>query len=340
MNSENKKHAFYDNKRIELWKHLPLETPLSIGIDPSTFCNFKCVYCAHSMDEKKYCELYGKPEIMNWETFMLVVDQLKEFPQKIKKIHLECKGEPFCNSSLSRMVKVLKESNVAECIQIITNGYYLTKDLSDELIEAGLDILCISLQGMNSQKYKEICGVDINFENFVENIAYYYNKKNLGRLYIKNIDIALSDDDAEQFYKIFSPIADRVYIEKIAELFEDIDYSNIIKKKEHINKYGEARLESLICSMPFSFMCIFPNGEVRPCSNISAPIKLGNVYEKTLLEMWTGNKRKNFLIAHLKKVMRLTGKICSKCQRPNENMRPEDRLDEQAQYLLNKYSEI
>ena len=47
-----KKAAWGENSRIKLADILPLETPLSIGIEASSICNLKCQYCAQSVDRK------------------------------------------------------------------------------------------------------------------------------------------------------------------------------------------------------------------------------------------------------------------------------------------------
>lgn len=336
MNAE--KHAFFDENREDLWKKIPLSTPLSIGIDPSTVCNFRCKYCAHALAYDDYYKRYGRPEIMPLSTFEMIVSQLHDFPESIKKVHLECKGEPLCNTNIATMVKLLKDSGRVESVQIISNGSLLDERLADDLLSAGLDVLCVSMQGMSIQKYQEICGwgEDGDFERLFDRLKYFYDRKGDNcQLFIKNIDIALSGEEEKRFYDTFSPICDRIFVERITNLFSAIDYSNIIEKDASINKYGENKVFSRVCNQPFSFICIFPNGEVRPCTNIDAPTILGNVKNETLYDIWNGKKRKSYLQFHLEG-NRLMHKVCKECERPNENMRPEDRLDDHADWLLQK----
>jgi len=328
------KHAFFDENRKTLWEILPLDTPLSVGIDPSTVCNFKCKYCAQAAPEK-FDSIGFHPEIMSMDTFERIVDQLKEFPRKIKKIHLECKGEPLCNAHIAEMVRLLKEKDVAESVQIISNGSLLTHELSDALIEAGLDILCISLQGISDESYKETCGANVKFEDMVENIRYFYENRKQSKIYVKNVDVALKDGEEEIFYSIFENIANRVFVEKIANLFSTVDYSTIIQKEKNINRYGEEIYHSTVCGFSFYYLLVFPNGDVRPCTNIQPSAKLGNVHKDKLIDIWNGKIRKAFL------KMQLEGKremnpVCKACHRPYENLRPEDRLDGHEKYLLQK----
>lgn len=330
------KHAFYDDDRAYLHTILPLDTPLSLGIDTSTVCNFRCKYCAQSAPEK-FSEINFSPEIMRMETFERIVEQCGEFPSKIKKIHLECKGEPLCNPNIAKMVKFLKQSNVTDCVQIITNGALLSSELSDALIDAGLDILCISMQGMSEEAYYKTCGCRIDFQQFINQIKYYFRHKTHGKLFIKNVDVALNgEDEKELFFSLLSDYADRIYIEKIANLFSTIDYKNIIQKDEGINRYGEKLYKAQVCAFPFYYLLIFPNGDIRPCTNIISSARLGNVYSDTLVRVWNGKMRQAFLKMQLEH-RRFLHPVCRECHRPYENLRPEDRLDGYEDMLCGKY---
>jgi len=89
------------------------------------------------------------------------------------------------NKDIPVMVKMAKDAEIAERVEIISNGSLLDKTMSDRLIEAGLDTLRISLQGLNSKKYKDICGANINFDDFMDNIRYFYAHKNNTNLFVK-----------------------------------------------------------------------------------------------------------------------------------------------------------
>ena len=38
----------YDTKRQRLSEVIPLDSPLSMYVEPTRTCNFKCFYCMHS----------------------------------------------------------------------------------------------------------------------------------------------------------------------------------------------------------------------------------------------------------------------------------------------------
>lgn len=326
-----KKQALFEANRVELYKKLPIDTPMSLIIDPSSSCNLKCIYCAQALGSE-FDNRHFQRNIMRFEMFEEIVTQVKKFPQKIKKIHLFRSGEPLLNKNIAKMVKKLKEEDVCESINISTNAVLLTKELSLELIDAGLDCLTISLQGVNSKKYKEIANIDVNFEEFVENIRFFYENRKACKLYIKNIDVALEHGDEERFYDIFENIADRVYVETACPVYGSIDYTNIIKKKD-VTRYGEDVGEPDICQISFYHLHILSNGDVIPCSSIDSPIEPWNIWNMKLIDIWESKKRVDFLKLQASG-NRKFNLVCNSCKRLSQELRPEDNLDGHGEYLL------
>lgn len=54
MNTTKTKRNWIErNKRSYLKDIIPLDMPLSVQIEPTGNCNFKCVYCYHSLEKEK-----------------------------------------------------------------------------------------------------------------------------------------------------------------------------------------------------------------------------------------------------------------------------------------------
>lgn len=56
---------------------LPLRKPYAIFIEPSNFCNFRCVQCPHGTDN--YSDIAGPLMNMSRECIDKVIDQLATF---------------------------------------------------------------------------------------------------------------------------------------------------------------------------------------------------------------------------------------------------------------------
>lgn len=318
--------------RIKLSDAVPLDTPFSIFLFPTTFCNFKCAYCAHSLGHEGMKEQYGfTPETMSMETFELAVEQLCAFPKKIKQISLTGQGEPLLNPHIADMVKRIKTADITNRLEIISNASLLTKELADQLAESGLDCLRVSIQGVKTEKYTEICKSPVSFEQIVENLSYFSRIKGDCQLYVKVMDVALDGREEEElFYRTFQDISDRMYIESCRPVYDGVEFTKALDITK--DRYGREHEHREVCPLPFFMLSVFPNGDVEPCDTIYKPVVLGNIHETTLLEMWDGPILKEFRIMQLNKE-RNGHKGCSVCCAPDDVSHPEDVLDADAEQI-------
>ena len=321
----------YSQDRNVLGKVLPLDTPYTVLIDISDSCNLRCKYCFR-YDTSIGAEDYRKNRLMDWETFRIVVEQLKEFPSQIKRIALSHNGEPLCNRKLPQMVSYIKNAGLTGRTEIHTNGLLLDKQYIEELCEAGIDRVVISLQGLDGDAYYKECGVKIDFERFYYHLKYFYQKKRDTQIHIKIVDEAVGDE-RDRFYEMFSPIADRVFVESVVPLWTDSDMKTGEVEK---NKYGDTFKVQQCCPLVFYTINVLPDGTIYPCSHIRPPFKLGNVKETTIYEAWNGAQKKAFMKDMLESG-RFKMEACKNCYIPqNTVMTPEDSIDAYAEEILER----
>lgn len=323
--------------RLKLSQAIPVDTPFTLNICPSNCCNFKCLYCVQSLDQETLSRKYDfKRDIMSLDSFRKIVIQAKMFVRKNKLISFMGQGEPLLNPNLTKMVRITKDANITDRVDIITNASLLTHQKSDELIEAGLDVLRISIQGMTPEKYKSVSQVDIDHKRFISNIEYFYKKsRNKCNLYVKVMDASLDKGQRGLFYKTFDKITDRMFIEEIKPVYDGVDYERF-KISLRTDRRGLEHEKRHVCPQPFYVLTVWPNGDVVPCSAIHKVSCLGNVNTENLLNMWNSERLRAFQIMQLKK-LRNKHKQCGVCCAPDDCAHPEDVLDEDAESLLEVY---
>ena len=332
MTSEIK--PIYGTQRTRLASVVPLATPYSIYVFPSTYCNFKCVYCAHSFPPEEIKARYGlERRNMSLETFRETIAQIAEFPQRIRLLSLTGQGEPLMNKQIAEMVHIAKQAGVAERIEIISNGRLLSHAMADDLIEAGLDTLRISLQGLDSDKYLRIAGAKVDFDEFLDNIRYFHDRKRKTELFVKVMDVALDEGDEARFYDTFRPCSDRMYVELMLPAYSGVAITTGMKVD--YDRYGRKIEPRSVCPLAFYMLGVFPEGDVEPCDTIYKPIVLGNVHTDRLLDMWQGEKLREFWRLHLRGDRRSNPK-CAGCNAPDDVSHPEDILDGDAAELLGR----
>lgn len=327
----------YGTQRTRLATAIPLATPYSIYVFPSTYCNFKCVYCAHMFPPEVIKEKYGLDRNnMSLDTFRETIAQIAEFPQRIRLLSLTGQGEPLMNKNIAEMVSIAKAANVAERIEIISNGRLLSRKMADNLIAAGLDTLRISLQGLNSRKYQEIGGIKVDFDEFYDNIRYFYQNKRNTELFVKIMDVALDPGEESLFYEIFRNCTDRMYVERMLPAYAGVEITDGMQVD--YDRYGRQINHRKVCPLAFYMLGVFPEGDVEPCDTIYKPIILGNIHGERLVDMWRGDKLRQFWMQHLRG-HRYDNPKCANCNAPDDVAHPEDVLDEEAFTILSHIEE-
>ncbi len=320
-------------KRVPLSQVVPLETPFRLGIDVSNGCNFRCIFCFQSIRKKTLKEKGFRPELMKMETFEKLAGQIKEFPNSFKSLTFGGIGEPLLHPGLPQMIHMLKGLGRADKISLITNGSLLNNSLSLAMIQAGLDEIIISVEALSSKNYYKVTGYKLDFTKYVEQIAFLYENKGNCKVYLKAVDVAFdAPQSEEQFYRLFSPISDLAYVEKIVPRYQNVDYSNISHSD---NYYLRHSLKAEVCSLPFYSLSVFATGNVGPCCvDYCETILLGNVKTDTLFDIWNGNKLKKLQLSHLKKECRIP--VCQGCKFTQHNGRVEDIIDADADQLIRR----
>lgn len=326
----------YPKDRQELHKILPLETPLAIDFHLTHICNFKCNFCVHSTG---IANIGGKPfkkEAMDWDLFELFVEQCKAFPDKIKTISLAGLGEPLTHPRIADMVKLLKQSDKFGIVQIISNASLLTPQLGQALVDAGLDRLKISLQGLNDNTYYRVTGVKQSFNKIYENIKYFSQIKGKTQLYVKIGDISLEEGEESKFYELFGDICDSVGVEHIYDMWEtnDVDVSAVVKPTTK-NCWGYEQREIRTCRHRFTTMDVLPDGTfvLSGCHRRFGFEK--NIREASIKEQWNSDAANKLRISMLKNG-RAVDPVCRKCQFVTMNWHPIDLLEGHEEEILQR----
>lgn len=337
-------------ERKKLFDQLPLAAPLGIHICASSYCNFKCYYCKHSQDtiEGEDAGVGGtgwlKREFMDMNLYKEIIKQLSELPEKPKLLQFAWLGEPLMNPNIAEMVKIAKQANVADTVSIVTNGAMLTNEMSDSLIEAGLDRLRISLQGLTAEDYWKVSNYKIDYEKYVNNIRYFFEHKRNTQVYIKIMDVMLKNPkDEELFQKTFSDICDILNVEHLVPLHKEVDISDV-KKDFEKGYFGNELVDNKICAYCFYMLVIAPNGDLLACDSADTCMKngelcnmvMGNVKQEHINDVWNGSKLQKFRYEMILKGHDMN-EICKECQFPRYHMAAEDRLDQYRDALLDIY---
>ncbi len=324
-------------KRHNLAESLPLSTPYVVQFFPIYACNFICKYCHHSIPRQERKFVTDWP-VMEYELFEKCIRELAQFPEKIKTLRFVGMGEPLLHKDIVKMVGRAKQTEVANTVEVITNGSLLTHSMSDGLIAAGLDRLVISLQGTSAEKYHSVCGVSLDFAEFVENIRYFYEHKKHTQMYLKIVDIALDDEtDRQRYFDIFGDICDTIGIENTVPIFPDVTYNEALYEAKGVKtQFGLPMKRVKVCPQAFYTMQINPDGKIVGCYAVYYPRILDDCNHKSLVDIWNGEGYTEFrrqMLDGRKNVC----KFCEECTINDFRIFPEDDISDYAEELKKKY---
>lgn len=324
-------------KRTILAEALPLSTPFVVQIFPIYACNFKCNYCFFSIDKAKR-SFVSDEIVMDFDLYKKCIDDISLFPDRLKVLRFVGMGEPLLHQKIADMVEYAVLKDIANRVEILTNASLLSPKLSDSLISAGLSRLVVSLQGTTKEKYLKVCGANIDFETFVENLKYFFNHKGKAQVYIKIVDYALDNkDDEQRFYGIFGDICDTIAVEHIGPIYPGVDYEKVLKDRViALTQFGLPVSKVQICPQPFFTLQINPDGKVVPCYSIVYPGIIGDCNNQSVYEIWNSEQFRRFRRVMLDGIENVCD-VCANCPIMKHRFFPEDSLNNDAERLKKSY---
>ncbi|MEM7819101.1 MAG: radical SAM protein [Candidatus Aenigmatarchaeota archaeon] len=125
-----------------------------LQIRPTSICNLNCPFC--STDSGPFSKFHTTEYIAELDYLVEWVKELIKFKGKIHAF-LDSVGETLTYKKIVELVQEISEMDV-ESIAIETNGTLLTEKLVDELKEAGLHRINLSLHALNEELAKKLAG--------------------------------------------------------------------------------------------------------------------------------------------------------------------------------------
>jgi radical SAM protein with 4Fe4S-binding SPASM domain len=321
--------------RTPLETVIPLASPFIVFIDPASSCNFTCTFCPTGHREliKETGRFQGA---MKYDVFTKAIDDLAEFGKPIKVLRMYKDGEPFLNKRLADMIKYAKQSPYVDYIDTTTNGTFLTPERLAPVIEAGLDKLNISVDGMTKETYQRFTGFNFDFDKFVEGVKWLDANKGNMEVSIKIPGELITEDERQKFFDTFGDYCDRIFIENFAPCWPEFD----VEERSGI-KIGEKGIYQQelkptdTCPYIFYAMSVNADGLVSSCFlDWGRRLVIGDVREESLKQIWNSDKMNALRLQHLEG-RRCENKVCGSCGQLTHCL--PDNIDDHRDMLLEKF---
>lgn len=282
------------HKRMVLWEHIPIVTPWVVYIEPSGYCNLKCKFCPHGIRGGNVL----KNDIMDFSVFKKVIDDMSDFPQKVRLLRICGNGEPLMNKNILAMLSYAKEKGNIEKIEMLTNAVLLSPQLTRSL-PSKLTRIIISIEGLSGADYKRVCGVSIDFKDLLTSLDILYSNKGECKIHVKIHHEAVSSETRKQkFFDLFGNKCDEICVEKLVPMWPQLSSSYFVNEFRWGGEESVARRS--VCVQMFKGLQIQADGEVVPCCVDWKRVNiLGNINKDSIINIWNGIKLRELQIEHL-----------------------------------------
>jgi len=169
---------------------------MQLQLECTNVCNAACLFCP-------YPTMKRAKGTMSMELFRKLIDEATTIPL-IDHITITGLGEPLLDRFLVERIRYIRAKMPAVLVDLFTNGSLLKPKLIDQLYEAGLSVLYVSLNAVDREKRNAIMALD-DYDQVVEAIEYALTDKPKWKVVVKGIvskDL-METGDNEAFVKLW-----------------------------------------------------------------------------------------------------------------------------------------
>ncbi len=270
--------------------------PVSISIEPTTYCNLRCPQCPSGL--RSFTRPTGTISMESYLTF------LEKISSHVAFITLYFQGEPFLNPHFTQMVSEARKRNMY--VITSTNGHFLSEDVAKQVILSGLNRIIFSIDGVTQETYEKYrVGGDLS--KALQNLRLLANmRESLGRknplIIFQFIVFKHNEHELETARKVAYQHGADIFVVKSAQVYdEDKDpylpsnpqYSRYVKQSD-----GTFRLKGKLlnkCWRMWHNPVVTWDGKWLPCCfDKDGKYVMGDLRAQDSREIWHGEAYKQF----------------------------------------------
>ena len=261
--------------------------PLHVDLESASTCNMNCPMC--------YRKLLKHTGQMDFELFKKAVDECAE--NHVYSIRLSWRGETLTHPRIKEMIAYA--TSKIKNVSFLTNAFYIDEDMIDCFIDAGVNYVAVSFDGIKDI-YEKI-RAPAEFKTNYDKLLLLKNKKNQKNSLLPQIRLCTIwpaiKDDPDEYYTLMK------------------DVSDYIVCNPYINFAGPMEIKhDFVCQYPWERIVVAYNGDAQCCTGWNADdIILGNIKDKTIYEMWHSSQMDAIRTTHAEG-KRMSLNSCAQCR--------------------------
>lgn len=199
-----------------------------IEVRPTSVCNLKCPFCSTSANDPSL-----HPHNYEVECSYLVewVKDVVYFKGDDVEIHFDSAGEVLTYKDFVKLVSTCSKIKGVSFISMQTNGVLLTEEKVNALEKAGMNRINLSINSLDPEKAKKLCGTNSYSIKKIMDIAKYISKSKIELLFAPVWLPNVNDGDMEGIIEFGRSLNVRWGIQK----YEIYKYGRKFKEAKHVN---------------------------------------------------------------------------------------------------------
>ena len=255
--------------------------PRMLSVEVTSRCNLNCPFCLVGMQNQlastEHDLLPRGLGTMELDLYGKIVDDAVAFG--IEKMQLHFQGEPLLHKSIADMVRTVKARGLET--QMFTNGLPLTEAMAERLLDAGLDMLRFSVDGVSEEVYQKN-RVGGQFWRVHRNMAMMAAKARERRSPIRLEWQMIAMRNNEHEIDRARAMAAELGIGFFVKTFAVTDPEAVPRAEQY-----QRKLHIKPCSDIYRAIFVYYNGDVVPCCyDIAGKAIVGNLARQTLTDVW------------------------------------------------------
>jgi radical SAM protein with 4Fe4S-binding SPASM domain len=298
--------------------------PKHVEIETVATCNARCIMCP--VEEWERAAL-----LMPDDLFNKIVADVTPFMDWIERITIQLDGEPLIDKKLERRIGQLKDLG-AKFVTFTCNGSLMSEERARSVLESGVDEITFSFDGSSKDIFEKI-RVRLNFDEVLHNITQFVKiRDEIEARCVVRIRMTVQPSnyqEYESFLALWEPILgprDRAY----GRLMHNWGNGSFPEGFRLPAWRDRDDLNQSACHAPWSSIVIMTDGRVPVCcSDYNAGALMGNVYDKSIQDIWKDVAFEKFRAAHLSEG-RNGVKMCIDCNTWDNQVKIKEDLDQKT----------
>lgn len=280
------------DQQINLRDYTAHGFPYMLQIEPTNTCNLSCPLCPVSGNR-----LERKPQHMSMADFKSIIDDMEPY---LLFLILWDWGEPFMNQELPHMIKYASDRDIRTVTS--TNAHFLSNSpYVEEILQSGLTNLIVAIDSLHEENYTAYrkngdLGKALDGLRNLLRLKKKLKSKTLVNL--RMVIMKYNEHELDDMRSLAKSLKVDYFTVKTvnpscgaSSMDQEILPSNPeFRRYEYKEGTYERERINTHCRRIWLMSNIFSNGDVVPCCyDYNCEMKVGNIHEKPLSEMWNSS---------------------------------------------------